>query len=202
LPCRKNSRAVAKGKIPRPPANRRMLFFSPRGTMGIVLPIREVAMRSLLLLAVAVAGCGPSVVASPPASKLPKPDAVKAAAAVPAWPDVSEWSGDPLPPGTTPKGWIINITSPGGGFLNRYALSRDPATPNSTPGGSNGPVSPSISINCSPTYSEVTASAGGFNWNAFARGSAPGGISFTATGTVVEQGQPPRPFTAVVTAIP
>jgi hypothetical protein len=164
--------------------------------------IREVAMRLLLLLAVAVAGCGPSVVATPPASKLPKPDAVKAAAAVPPMPDVAGWSGDPLPPGMTPRGWIVNITSPAGGFTNRYAISRDPATPNTNPGGSHGPVSPSITVTCSATRSEVTASAGGFNWNAFARGVAPGGTSFTATGTVVEQGQPPRPFTAVVTAIP
>jgi hypothetical protein len=159
-------------------------------------------MRSLLLLVVAVSGCGPSVVASPPASKLPKPDAVKAAAAVPAWPDAAEWSGDPLPAGMTPRAWIIEVTSDAGGFKNRYRLMRDPATPNTNPGGSHGPVSPSITVTCSATRSEVTASAGGLNWNAFARGSAPGGTSFTAVGTVVEQGQPPRPFTAVVVAIP
>ena len=158
-------------------------------------------MRLVMLLAVLVAGCGPSVVAVSSAPALPKPSAEKVAVAMKPTP-VAEWSGDPLPPGTTPRGWIIQITSDGGGFKNTYHLARDPATPNSSPAGWNGPVSPSIGVRCSPTQSEVTAYASGFTWNAAARAVAPGGTSFAATGIVQERGQPDRPFTAVVTAVP
>lgn len=178
-------------------------------------------MYRLLILA-AFAGCSasaaaPAAVVSTPAkakAKAATPDPSFAAAAARA--GVSGYSAGvptPLPPGTTPRGWIVVVNSTVTNLSGTYTVYRNGRTSNAAPGGETPFNGNFCAVQCDSGQSRVVMSqlnTPGFHVDSSRGVTGPSagfigygvGLSFSTSGNVLINGVAAGTYTANVTVVP
>jgi hypothetical protein len=168
-----------------------------------------------LLLLVAFAGCSASAAA--PTAAVTAPAKAKATAATPdpsfaaaaARAGVSGYSAGvptPLPPGTTPRGWIVVVNSTVTNLNGTYTVYRNARTSDAAPGGETPMNGNFCAVQCDPGGSRVVMAQ--LNTPGFTGPSAGfigyggPGVSFSASGNVLINGVASGTYTANVTVVP
>jgi hypothetical protein len=170
---------------------------------------------SRLLLLTLFAGCSASAAA--PTAAVTAPAKAKATAATPdpsfaaaaARAGVSGYSAGvptPLPPGATPRGWIVVVNSTVTNLNGTYTVYRNARTSDAAPGGETPMNGNFCAVQCDPGGSRVVMSQ--LNTPGFTGPSAGfigyggPGVSFSASGNVLINGVASGTYTANVTVVP